>query len=92
MTKERLEELGYKFPRQLTTGEWIALYPFIFTWGLVKGIDDIGYKERWCYGREHLNDALKAVVNWDGEGDPPGNWIVNKPSHRQGPGAERKYG
>lgn len=90
INKERLEELGYKFPRQLASGEWIALCPFIFTWGLVKGLDDIGYKERWCYG--NINDALKAVANWDGEGDPPGNWIVNKPSQRQGPGSERKYG
>jgi hypothetical protein len=85
MTKELLEEMGYLFPRQVADGEWIALFRFVFTWGLVKGLDDVGYNERWCYSS--LNDALVAVANWDGEGDPPGNWIVNKPSQRQGPGA-----
>jgi len=88
MTKEQIEALGYEFPRQLPNGQWIALQRFLFTWAVVKGIDPIGYEQRWCYGA--YNDALIAVANWDGEGDPPGNWIVNKPSGRQGPAGATK--
>lgn len=78
------EDLGYEFPRQLPNGQWIGVFRFIFTYGLVVGLDRLGYQKRYCY---HVyNDALVAVANWDGEGDPPGNWIVEKPSGRAGPG------
>lgn len=84
LTKEKIEKLGYQFPRRLPNGEWIALYRFLFTWGIILGLDEIGYKRRFCY--KNINDALNAVANWNGENDPPGDWIVEKPGDRQGPG------
>lgn len=89
MNKDKLEEMGYLYPRQLPNGKWIALFRFMFTVGLVIDLDDSGYEERYCYGWEHINDAMMAVANWDGEADPPGKWIVHKPSGRQGPGSMR---
>lgn len=40
---------------------------------------------RYCY--ENYRDAQNALMAWDGEGDPPGPWIKEKPSGRLGPGA-----
>lgn len=89
LTADQIAEQGYKYPRLLPTGEWIALFRFAFTWGVVVGIDEFGYKRRFCY--ESANDALKAVALWDGSGDPPGRWIVEKPGNRQGPGSKVQH-
>ena len=67
---------GYLYPRRLPSGTWIAVQQFLFTWGLMVDLDETGYQYRFCY--EHLHDALWAVRNWDGTGDPPGPWIKEK--------------
>jgi len=53
-----------------------ALFRFMFTVGLVYGIDEIGYVGRYCYS--NLADAKKDLGIWDGKEDPPGDWIKHK--------------
>lgn len=55
-----------------------AIRGFIYTVGLVIGLDETGYKERYCYPNEYVMDAVIALKNWNGEGYPPGNWIKRK--------------
>lgn len=83
MTPERLVELGYEHPRQLPDGRWIAGMRLLFTYGLVVDIDEIGWRTRYCY--EFYEEALKDIKTWDGQGDPPGKWIKQKPENRLNP-------
>lgn len=64
---------------------------FIYSCGLlvdfkVDGIISVDYKARYCY--DTAKDAIEALDTWDGEGDPPGDWIKEKVSDRYGPGAK----
>lgn len=43
------------------------------------------YSARYCYASSR--EALAALREWDGLGDPPGPWIKEKKSERYGPGA-----
>ena len=86
MNETDIERLGYAFPRQLEDGRWIALLGMVYTRSLVVGINDDGYKERYCYGT--TDEAVIGLVNWDGKGDPQGHWVKHKPSERLGPGAK----
>jgi len=85
MTEIDFERMGYIQPRKLPTGEWAAVEKMLFTWALVVGLDQTGYRTRFCY--EHITDAGPALEEWNGEGDPPGPWIKEKPIDRLGPGA-----
>jgi len=76
MTPEQFAENSYLAPRLLPSGEWAALHRFIFTTGLVVGIDEHGRRTRFCY--ERFEDAFAALATWDGRGDPPGPWIKEK--------------
>lgn len=66
---------GYTNIKQIN-GKTCGIYRFIFTAGLVVGIDHAGYEYRFCY--KNHNEAVKALEVWDGTGDPPGNWIKQK--------------
>jgi hypothetical protein len=48
----------------------------MFTTGLVVGLDRIGYDGRYCY--ESHADAISALKDWHGVGDPSGGWIKYK--------------
>jgi hypothetical protein len=82
---------GYQFLRKLPSGEWAALMRFMFTMGLVVGIDLVGYRTRYCY--EFDDEALDALLQWDGHGDPPGPWIKEKgrEGERIGPGTKGRF-
>lgn len=75
MTVEQLEDQGYT-NITFIGGKCYAIFRFIFTTGLVVGIDSVGYESRYCY-HSHI-DAVKALDEWDGTGDPSGNWIKQK--------------
>lgn len=62
----------------LESGEWAAVRPFIYTFGLLVGLDVWQYRTRFCYPR--LDLALHALLTWDGSGDPPGSWLKEKGS------------
>lgn len=76
LTHDQVSSLGYAFARQLPTGEWIALQRMAYTVGLFVGLDDVGYRTRFCY--PDWPQALIALNQWDGRGDPPGYWIKEK--------------
>jgi len=35
-----------------------------------------GWERRFCYARQR--DAIVAALIWDGESDPPGDWVKDK--------------
>lgn len=76
MTAEQIVSYGYEFPRQLPTGDWVALQQMFFTVGLFVGLDETGYASRYCY--PDVGSALSGLLEWSGLGDPPGPWIKHK--------------
>lgn len=68
---------AYYGVRLLPSGEWAAIHNFLFTTGLMVGLDRTGYRTRFCY--ESVPEALVALEAWDGQGWPPGYWIKQKP-------------
>ncbi|MBY0561544.1 hypothetical protein [Hyphomicrobium sp.] len=76
--------MGYKHLRRNEAGDLLGIMEFIYTWGLCVIEDRTSYFKRYCYSGQ--GEALVACVTWDGQGDPPGNWIVEKPGGRSGPG------
>ena len=64
-----------------------VLRRFIFTVGLCTQVqfDELScdYEARYCY--PDWGDAIGAIFAWDGQGDPPGNWIKEKASGRLNP-------
>lgn len=88
-TLKLYRELGYS-PIRLINGEIVSVSRFLFTWALMLGIDEKGcYRTRFCY--ENVTEAATAFVLWDGEGDPPGPWIKQKPENRVGPNSPIKF-
>lgn len=66
-------ENGYKHAKMLNDGRVAVIYKFLFTAAILvmtpAGIEH-GYEDRWCYHSE--SDALAALNDWDGEGEPKG--------------------
>ena len=60
----------------LSNGELAGIHRFMFTYGLVVGLTENGYRTRFCY--ETKEDAVDALSSWDGIGFPPGFWIKQK--------------
>lgn len=78
-----LKSEGYSEIREINSKGICGLMDFIFTTGLVIGMNEIGYFGRYCY--KTRQEALDALNKWDGSGDPSGNWIKYK-----GTGGERE--
>ena len=71
-----LKSEGYTGIKEIPGVGICGLRSFIFTTGLIIGMNEIGYFGRYCYKTsQEASDALKS---WDGSGDPPGNWIKYK--------------
>lgn len=70
------KEMGYGSAIRLD-GEIVALGPFLYTTGIVIGMDHHGYKHRFCY---HSSDeALIALLAWIGSDDAePSSFITKK--------------
>jgi hypothetical protein len=85
--EDKLIDMGYLTPREIGGLGWCAGYPFLFTYALVVGLDEFGYRYRYCY--EAVGPVMTALAEWDGVGDPPGPWIKRKGrgEDRLGPGA-----
>lgn len=83
LTPEHIVSFGYVAPRKLPTGEWAALQPMLYTTGLFIIEKEHSWRTRWCY--EYMADAADALATWNGEGDPPGPWIKQKPEDRLNP-------
>lgn len=74
---------GYCRHRQLPDGRWAAVHLLLYTTALVDGIDAQGSRRSWCY--ETHQEAIGALECWDGNDDPPGMWIKEKPGGRMNP-------
>lgn len=73
---KHLEDHGYISPREIPGRGICALHKFMYTVGIVHGLDDGGYQGRWCYSG--MVQAVVAFNRWNGEGDPPLDWIKYK--------------
>ena len=71
-----LRNNGYWNLRVMEGRGVVGLSKKLFTTGIVYGLDEHGYQGRYCY--ENAGEAALALAVWNGVGDPPGNWIVNK--------------
>ena len=61
---------------KLVNGKLCGLLPFVFTTGLIVGLEPMGYDHRYCF--EHEHDARNALMAWTGDGHPSGPWIKLK--------------
>lgn len=86
--QERMEREGYLSLKLMKNGEWVGVMRMNFTFGVFVGMDEDGYRGRYCYERQI--DAMFAAKEYEGIGDPPGPWIKYKGSdgQRLGPGAK----
>jgi hypothetical protein len=78
-----LKTEGYFGFREVPGKGLCGLSHFMFTTGLAVGLEESGYKGRYCYRTQ--GEAEVALKYWDGQGDPLGNWIKYK-----GEGGERE--
>src|SRR5262245_16376457 len=84
MSQAELFGLGYQVVRLAPSGEWLAVLPQIHSTALCVRINELGlYRTRFCYAR--AIEAMVAFAIWDGVGDPPGDWIKQKPEDRLNP-------
>ncbi len=69
-------DMGYGMPIKVD-GEIVALGPFLFTVGIIVGMDETGYRCRYCYDTEH--EAMIGLLSWIGSADEePSGYIVKK--------------
>lgn len=71
-----LKSEGYYEIRNIDGQGLCGLRKFAFTTGLIIGIEQLTYLGRYCFPSER--DALNALNDWNGMGDPSGNWIKYK--------------
>jgi hypothetical protein len=74
--QEILESHGYHFLREIPGRGWCGIEPMLYTWGLFYGLDEWTREGRYCF--KCLTEAKAALKEWDGVGDPPGDWIKHK--------------
>lgn len=72
------ETEGYYNVKFIEGRGFCGMQRFIFTTAIVEGLDEIGYKGRWCYPHELVKECAIAYELWDGVGDPKGRWIKYK--------------
>lgn len=74
--QEFLEKEGFTQLREVEGRGICGIMRFMFTIGLVYGLDTTGYRGRWCY--DNVIEPTAALSIWDGKDDPIGNWIKYK--------------
>jgi hypothetical protein len=78
-----LQTEGYYEFRKVPNHGICALRNFIFTTGIIIGLNPNSYYGRYCYPYQH--EASNSLKEWDGIGDPKGDWLKYK-----GVGGERE--
>ena len=69
-------DMGYKCIMRIN-GDIVAIQPFMFTFGILVGMDETGYKHRFCY--HSFPEALTGLVGWINEGgEEPQGYIKRK--------------
>lgn len=62
--KKQLEDEGIKHICEIPNKGICGIRPFMFTVGLVTGLDEIGYSGRFCYPHENTMMAILALEKW----------------------------
>jgi hypothetical protein len=78
-----LQTEGYYEFRKVPNHGICSLRDFLFTTGIIIGLTNDSYFGRYCYSNKQ--EASEQLKNWDGIGDPKGNWLKYK-----GIGGERE--
>lgn len=73
---EYLKTQGYYEFRKVPNHGICSLRKFIFTTGIIIGLERTFYHGRYCYSKEE--EASQELKNWNGIGDPQGNWLKYK--------------
>lgn len=63
---------GYLAGRQIDDRHWLCMTPMIFTWRVML-CDKVSVLDFACY--HTALEAMDAFEAWDGQGEPPGDWI-----------------
>jgi hypothetical protein len=74
--KKTLEEEHYLDVREIPGRGICGIHQYIYTFGLLYGLSESGYKGRYCY--PSYMEARLAIEIWTGEGHPPLGWIKHK--------------
>lgn len=84
---DRLSSQGYRSLCWKPGAGVCGVFRYLYTGGLVTGVAEGGHRGRYCY--RTIGEALRALNDWCGEGDPPGAWVKYKSAteDRLGPGA-----
>ena len=64
---------GYTHPKEFPDGRVACLYGLLYTCAIIILIEEhcaFSYKNRWCYCSPEK--AEKALLEWDGNGEPTG--------------------
>ena len=90
-----LAELFTKLTQEYIVVTWkdgrlCAIARMAYTFALLIDVDETGYSRRFCY--ESLQDAVRALNNWSGVGEPSG-WHRDPVTGRRRPDGdhEREY-
>lgn len=63
---EAIQESNFNRLRRLqwadSKGGFVALCPFLFTWGIIADVTEDGYHRRWCF--HSLQEANAALEDW----------------------------
>lgn len=81
--KKFYEDMEYMVPIKIN-GEVVGITQFLFTFGIVCGLDETGYSHRYCYEDSH--QAHAALIRWILSGDSePNGYIKRKPERSPSP-------
>lgn len=76
--QSQLEQEGF-YDLKVIPGQGICgMMRFIFTTAIVVGIDNVGYRGRYCYPHALVKECVLAYNIWDGTGHPLGGWLKYK--------------
>lgn len=73
---KELEEEHYAHFRQVPNIGLCCLAPYLFTIAVIVNPTRESHAYRYCF--QHFPEALTALLQWDGTGDLPGNWMKKK--------------
>ena len=79
---ERMKEIGATTIHLLPDGRELAIFKQPYNWRLTIGpAGEPTYEDFWCY--LDFDQAFQDCAWWNGEGDPPGEWIRHGGSARR---------
>jgi len=77
LSKKYFLSMGYSQPKQLEDGWWVAFVPLMFTTGLCMGLDETGWKKRYCF--EDKEKAQEEYNKLKFSYQVPQGWIARRP-------------